>query len=132
MHCFFKIPRPVDRKIQEDEPLLPPLYILAAGESLEETPFSSRNDPRGKDFPTKTNVILILPKPTFKLLCTVLRCVIDASNGLLENGSIAHTVPKISVTLVKPWTLMMQVICSLSLKAWLICLFYGAYVSRQL
>ncbi|PVF94534.1 hypothetical protein CPB86DRAFT_808508 [Serendipita vermifera] len=46
MHCFFKIPRPVDRKIQEDEPLLPPLYILAAGESLEPTPLSQKLDPR--------------------------------------------------------------------------------------
>jgi len=48
MHCFFKIPRPVDRKIQEEEALLPPLYILAAGELLEDVPLESANDPRGE------------------------------------------------------------------------------------
>jgi hypothetical protein len=48
MHCFFKIPRPVDRKIQEEEPLLPSLYILAAGEFLEDLPVGSRDDPRGE------------------------------------------------------------------------------------
>ncbi|KAG8848620.1 hypothetical protein FRB91_010651 [Serendipita sp. 411] len=47
MHCFFKIPRPLDRKIQEEDALLPPLYILAAGESLDEMPpGTSANDPR--------------------------------------------------------------------------------------
>ncbi|KIM32725.1 hypothetical protein M408DRAFT_326470 [Serendipita vermifera MAFF 305830] len=46
MHCFFKIPRPVDRKIQEEEPLVPSLYILAAGEFLDDPPLGSQNDPR--------------------------------------------------------------------------------------
>lgn len=46
MHCFFKIPRPVDRKIQEDDALLPPVYILAAGESLDVLPPEAMSDPR--------------------------------------------------------------------------------------
>jgi hypothetical protein len=79
MHCFFKIPRPVDRKIQEDEPLLPPLYILAAGESLEPTPLNQKLDPRGEpalsSITTNTHILIAYLQTIVHRVALCDRCI---------------------------------------------------------